>query len=95
MPGARPSHHGARLPQRAAPVTPRAHSPRAPCAREEDEFVVDLAGVTGGTGGRRRLATARGPRGRSEAGLSGAGARLAAPATAGAHSQRALSSIAL
>ena len=29
MPGARPSHHGARLPQRAAPVTPRAHPVRA------------------------------------------------------------------
>ena len=28
MPGARPSHHGARLPQRAAPVTPRAHPVR-------------------------------------------------------------------
>ena len=53
MLGARPSHHGARLPQRAR------HSPRAPCAREEDEFVVDLAGVSGGTRGRRRLATAR------------------------------------
>ena len=44
---------------------------------------------------RRRLATAREPRGRSEADPSGAGARLAAPATAGAHSQRARSSIAL
>ena len=29
MPGTRPSHHGARLPQRAAPVTPRAHPVRA------------------------------------------------------------------
>ena len=29
MPEARPSHHGARLPQRAAPVTPRAHPVRA------------------------------------------------------------------
>ena len=29
MPGTRPSHHGARLLQRAAPVTPRAHPVRA------------------------------------------------------------------
>jgi hypothetical protein len=28
MPAARRSHHGARLPQRAAPVTPRAHPVR-------------------------------------------------------------------
>jgi hypothetical protein len=72
------------------PAAPRARqSPRAPCAREEDEFVVDLAGVTGDTRGRRRLATARGPRGRSWACPSVAGARLAAPATAVTRSQRA------
>jgi len=92
MPEARPSHHGARLPQRAAPVTPRAHPVRA---RRTSLLWTWQAGVTGGTRGRRWLATARGPRGRSEADPSGAGARLAAPATAGAHSQRARSSIAL
>ena len=79
----------------ASRSAPRPSLPRAPCAHEEDEFVVDLAGVPGDTRGRQRLATAREHWDRSEAGPSGAGARLAAPATAGAHSQRALSSIAL
>ena len=59
MLGACPSHHGARLPQRAAPVTPRAHPVRA---RRTSLLWTWQAGVTGGTRGRRRLATARGPK---------------------------------
>ena len=51
MLGARPSHHGARLPQRAAPVTPQG-------AREEDEFVG--AGLSG-AGNRRHALAARSP----------------------------------
>jgi hypothetical protein len=59
------------------------HPPRAPCARQEDEFVVDQAGVPGDTRERRRPATARGPRDRYGAGLSGYGSlhpKLAVPA---------------
>jgi hypothetical protein len=60
------------------PAARRARHPsRAPCARQEDEVFVDLAGVPGDTRERRRPATARVPRDRYGAGLSGGGARLA------------------
>ena len=70
---------------------PAAHRARRTlsCAREEDEFVVDLAGVPLDSRGRRRPASAREPLGRSWAGPSGAGARLAAPETAGNGAQPA------
>jgi hypothetical protein len=51
-------------------------------ARTRDRQWQYLAGVTGETRGRRLLAAARGPRGRSGAGPSVDGARLDAPATA-------------
>ena len=78
-----------RLPQRAAPVTPRAHPVRA--RRTSLLWTWQGFRAARGAGGGWRLREGL----KSETGVSGAGARLAAPATAGAHSQRALSSIAL
>ena len=70
----RNAHHGAFLPQRTAPVTTCAHH-----VREDEAFVFTVTWVTGDTQGRRRRSTARGHRGRSGSGPTGAGASLTEP----------------